>query len=76
MSQLELSGIVLAERRPLALFQEANGKGHVIREGLCYGLRGGKVERILNDRIIIREEMQDATGRIQVKMTELKLQRR
>ena len=27
----------------------------------------GEIERILNDRIIVREEMQDAAGRIQIK---------
>jgi Tfp pilus assembly protein PilP len=78
MSQLKLTGIVMTERQPIALVQnqEAAGKGHVIREGVCYGLRGGKIERILNDRLIVREEMQDATGRIQVKKIELKLKRR
>lgn len=75
MSQLMLSGVVLTEGRPIALFQEANGKGHVITEGVCFGVRGGKVERILNGQVIIREEMQDVTGRIQVKKIALKLKR-
>jgi Tfp pilus assembly protein PilP len=76
MSQLKLTGIVMTERQRIALFQEAAGKGHVIIEGVCFGVHGGKVEHILNGRVIIREEMQDATGRIQVKKIELKLKRR
>ena len=76
MSQLKLTGIVMTEGQPIALFQEATGKGHVIKEGVCFGVQGGKVERILNGQVIIREEMQDATGRIQVKKIELKLKRR
>ena len=75
MSQLKLTGIVITERQPIALVQEADAKGHVITENMCFGRHGGKVERILNDRIIVREEMQDATGQIQVKKIELKLKR-
>ena len=73
MSQLKLTGIVITERQQIALFQEANGKGRIITENMCFGRHGGKIERILNDRIIVREEMQDATGQIQVKKIELKL---
>ena len=76
MSQLKLTGIVITERQPIALVQEADGKGHVITENACFGRHGGKVERILNSRVIIREERQDATGRIQVKKIELKLKRK
>ena len=75
MSQLKLTGIVMTERQPIALVQEADAKGHVITENMCFGRHGGKVERILNDRIIVREEMQDTTGQLQVKKIELKLKR-
>lgn len=73
MSQLKLTGIVFSGNRKIAHFQETNGKGHIITKGMCFGRHGGNVERVLNDRIIVREEMQDATGQIQVKKIELKL---
>jgi len=76
ISQLKLSGIVLTEGQPIALFQEANGKGHILKENVCFGRHGGKVESILNDRIIIREEMLSSTGQLQVKKIELELKRR
>jgi Tfp pilus assembly protein PilP len=76
MSQLKLTGIIITERQPIALVQEADAKGHVITENMCFGRHGGKVERILNDRIIVREEMQDTTGQLQVKKIELKLKRK
>ena len=76
MSQLKLTGIVMTERQPIALVQEADGKGHILKENVCLGRYGGKVERILNDRIIVREERQDATGQLQVKKIELKLKRK
>jgi type IV pilus assembly protein PilP len=75
MSQLKLTGIIITERQPMALVQEADGKGHILKENVCYGRHGGKIERILNDRIIVREEMLGSTGQIQIKMTELKLKR-
>ena len=75
MSQLKLTGIVLTGSRQIALFQEADGKGHVITENMCFGRYGGKVERILNDRVIVVEKMQNETGQIQVKKIELKLKR-
>jgi type IV pilus assembly protein PilP len=76
MSQLKLTGIVMTERQPIALVQEADGKGHILKENVCFGRYGGKVERILNDRLIVREERQDATGQLQVKKIELKLKRK
>ena len=75
MSLLKLTGIVMTERQPIALVQEADGKGHILKENVCFGRRGGKVEQILNDRIIVLEERQNATGQIQVKKIELKLKR-
>ena len=73
ISQVKLTGIVMTERQPIAPVQEADAKGHVITENMCFGRHGGKVERILNDRIIVLEEMKDATGQLQVKKIELKL---
>jgi len=75
LSQMKLTGIVMTERQRIALVQDADGKGHVITENVCFGIHGGKVERILNDRIIVREESQDATGQFQFKKIELKLKK-
>jgi len=76
ISQLELSGIVLAERQQVALVQEANGKGHIITEDMCIGNRGGKVAEIRNDRIIIQTKIQDISGDVKVKRTQMKLKRK
>jgi Tfp pilus assembly protein PilP len=76
MSQLKLTGIAFSGSRQIALFQEANNKGHIITKGMCFGRHGGNVERVLKDRIIVRQEMKDATGQIQVKKIELKLKRK
>jgi Tfp pilus assembly protein PilP len=75
LSQLKLTGIVMTERQPIALVQEANGKGHVISNNMCIGIHGGKVAEILIDRVIIQEEMQDLSGKVKVKKTEKKLRR-
>jgi len=76
ISQLELSGIVLAERQRVALVQESDGKGHIITEDMCIGIQGGKVAEIMNDRIIVQFSIQDVSGNVKVKKTEMKLKRR
>jgi Tfp pilus assembly protein PilP len=75
LSQLELSGIVLAEGRRVALVQEADQKGHMIAEGMCIGIHGGKVAEIMNDRIIIQTRIQDVSGNVKVVKAEMKLNR-
>jgi Tfp pilus assembly protein PilP len=76
LSQLELSGIVLAENRRVALVQEADQKGHMIAEGMCIGIHGGKVAEIMNDRIIIQTRIQDVSGKVKVLKAEMKMKKR
>jgi Tfp pilus assembly protein PilP len=55
--------------------EEAPGRGHVVREGMCIGIHGGKVAEIRNDQVIIQEEIQDVSGNVQVVKTEMKLKK-
>ncbi len=75
LSQLKLTGIIHAESGNRGLVQDGTGKGHIVLEGYCLGVHGGKVSKILSDRIIIHEETEDAYGNISVKEIELKLQK-
>jgi Tfp pilus assembly protein PilP len=74
LSQLELSGIVLTEREPVALVQEADGKGHMITEDMCIG-HSAKVAEIKIDRIIIQTRIQDVSGNVKVVKAEMKLKK-
>lgn len=73
LSQLKLTGIVRTVSGNKGLVREASGKGHIIVQGTRIGTHGGRVVEVLNDRIIIKEKMQDVIGRIFFKNTEMKL---
>jgi len=73
LSQLKLTGIILAASGNKALVQEASGRGHVISKGTYIGLHGGRVTAVMGDKVIIEEKMKDVKGRIFFRKTELKI---
>ena len=73
LSQLSLTGIILAVSGNKALVQEASGRGHVISTGTSIGIHGGRVTEVQKDRVIVKEKMKDVMGRIFFQETELKL---
>ena len=76
LSQLRLTGIVLAESGNKAVVREASGRGHIIAIGTYIGLHGGRVTRVLKDKVIIEEKMKNVMGKIFPKETELKLNKK
>jgi Tfp pilus assembly protein PilP len=75
LSQLKLTGTILTENHDLALMEEVPGRSHIVREGMCIGIHGGKVAEIRNDQVIIQEEIQDVSGNVKVVKTEMKLKK-
>ncbi len=73
LSQLKLTGIILATSGNKALVKEASGTGHVITAGSRIGIHGGRVAQVLKDRVIVKEEMIDVSGRLFFQHTEIKL---
>ena len=73
LSQLRLTGIILAGSGNRALVREASGRGHVISTGTPIGTHGGRVASVLKDKVIVKEKMKDPKGRIFFQETELKL---
>jgi type IV pilus assembly protein PilP len=61
--ELKLVGIVWGEEgRARALIEDPQGKGYAVAIGTLVGDRGGKVARILPDRIVIEERFKDVLG--------------
>ncbi|NTU59495.1 MAG: pilus assembly protein PilP [Deltaproteobacteria bacterium] len=61
--ELKLAGIVWGEEgRARALIEDPQGKGYAVAVGTLVGDRGGRVVRILPDRIIIEERFKDILG--------------
>ncbi|MGD8962565.1 MAG: pilus assembly protein PilP [Desulfobacterales bacterium] len=73
LSQLKLVGVMVSDKGNKALVEDASGKGHMIQEGSHIGINAGKVSRILKDRVIIEEKIEDAYGRIKTWKRILKL---
>ena len=73
LSQLKLTGIILAASGNRALVREASGMGHVISEGTPIGTHGGRVAGVQKDKVIVKERMKDVSGRFFFQKTELKL---
>ena len=73
LSQLKLTGIILAASGNKALVRESSGRGHVISEGTPIGTHRGRVAGVLKGRVIVKEKMKDLRGKFFFKETELKL---
>lgn len=73
LSQLKLTGIILAASGNKALVREASGRGHVISQGTPIGTHRGRVAGVLKDKVIVKERMKDLRGRFFFQETELKL---
>ena len=73
LSQLRLTGIILAASGNKALVQESSGRGHVISKGTYIGIHGGRVSGVLRDMVIVEEQMKNVEGRLFIQKTKLKL---
>ena len=63
ISQVSLSAIVLTDKGNWALVRDSTGDGHVIKAGTFIGRRGGKVIKILEKEVIVREYHVSIRGR-------------
>ncbi len=75
LSQLKLTGIIRSPGGNRAMVEEASGKGYIIKRGAYIGIHSGRVIKILKDRIIVEEEVEDILGNVTIDKTELKLQK-
>jgi len=73
LDQLKLVAIVTAKSGNRAMVEEASGKGYIITKGTYIGTNAGKVLKIDKDKVIVAEEIEDMSGNVSVRNTELKL---
>ncbi|NDY42749.1 pilus assembly protein PilP [Dissulfurirhabdus thermomarina] len=65
VGQLTLVAIVReADGTRLAMAQDAAGVGYTLREGDRVGYRGGRVTRILKDRVVVTEKVENVQGKL------------
>jgi len=63
ISQVTLSAIVLGDKENWALVRDSKGDGHVITVGTAMGTRGGRVIKILEKEVVVREYYTDMRDR-------------
>ena len=73
VDQIALLAIAWDEQKHYALIMLPDKKSYTITEGMKLGLYGGKVEKITNDKVIIREYIKDYKGDLKTKDSILKL---
>ena len=77
VSQLKVVGIIISPAGNKALVEDPAGKGYVIAVGTYVGSNFGRVTRILKDRVIVEEEVEDFfTGKMKLQPVELRLQKK
>jgi len=75
ISQFKLVGIILSAKGNKAIVKEASGKGYVISKGTYIGVNDGRVIKILKDKVICEEEVENLFGQIQTKSRIIKLKK-
>ena len=70
-----LTGIVLTENRKVAIVEAPDGKRYILRIGTPIGINGGRVTKILADRVAVLEKPQDFEGNTQQERVILTLKR-
>lgn len=77
LSQLKLVGIIVSPTGNKALVEEPSGKGYIISKGTYVGTNFGRVKKVLNDRVIVEEKVEDfSSGEMKPQTRELRLQKR
>jgi len=73
ISQLTISAIVLSDKGRWALVRDSKGEGHVIIVGTLIGNNRGRVTKILEKEVVVREHYTDIRGREIVRDISMKL---
>jgi type IV pilus assembly protein PilP len=73
ISQFSLVAIIWSKEAYRALVGLPDGKYYTVLEGASLGLHGGKVKRITQDSVIVREYIRDYKGHLRAEDTVLRL---
>ena len=68
-------GVILSAKGNRAIVQGSSGKGYVISKGTYIGVNEGRVVKILKDRVICEEEVENLFGQLEIKSRTIKLKK-
>jgi len=73
ISQLTLSAIVITGEENWALVRDSKGDGHTIKVGTPIGRKGGKVIKIMDKEVVVRESYSDIRGQEKIRDISMRL---
>jgi type IV pilus assembly protein PilP len=74
VDQLKLVAVVTGTGSPVAMVEDPNGVGHMVRQGTTVGKLGGKVTSIQRDLVVVTESSHDPFGKLVQNHTQLKIE--
>lgn len=74
LDKLKLVAVVVGTATPMAMVEDATGRGHTLKIGTLIGKRLGQVKHIRRGEVIVQEEFRDFTGKRIPQLKELKLE--
>ncbi len=75
LGQLKLTAVMRLTDDQLAMVEDNNGKGFIVKKGTYIGENGGRVSDIVENKVIVQETYNDVFGKTSVRQIELKLQK-
>jgi len=73
LDQLTLVAVVTGDANPIAMVEDPQGRGFVVRRNTRMGKQGGKVTNILRDSITVTEYFTGQDGRVNANPVSMKL---
>ncbi|WP_373044966.1 pilus assembly protein PilP [Vulgatibacter sp.] len=73
LDQLRLVAVVSGVASPLAMVEDPDGRGHMVRRGSHVGKRSGRISDIRRDRVVVTELLRNKQGQILPVQTEMPL---
>jgi len=63
LDKLSLVAVITGTATPMALLEDASGRGHTVKIGTLVGKRFGQVKQIRPGEVVVQEEFRDFTGK-------------
>lgn len=73
LEQLRLVAVVSGVSNPLAMVEDPNGRGYIVRRGTFVGKRNGKVTQIRSGEVVVTEIYKDQMGKPHVNPVPIRL---
>lgn len=74
VDQLKLVAVITGTGSPVAMVEDPNGLGHMLRQGTSIGKTGGKVTSIQRDQVVVTEISHDPFGKVVENRSQMKIE--